>query len=640
MEKFTTRVTAETLKSEFSKNTSPIREALANAIDANCKNIYIDLYLETIETGTVKVDVLNLDIADDGDGIPVNKSEFEKAFINYKESSKANNNKYMYGKKGKGRYTYLLLVDNIPENLSIYTKNHNDIYKIYFKINENESVQVVKELFKDKIDSKILDYKYNTIIQFKNISIDNLNKIEDVESTIKNEVITFFADRIASKSVNIYLTNSLLDINNYLEIDVIREKINIESYTFSVEYYVWNKNIKLKQDRQKHILFFDDNKNLAGIIPSGKHKLTFGGKTLDHSILIYSSYFSDYDNFDLGELFQDNIFINLKQMIEIKISETLLKIYNNNINKISDEYIESLSISNKDKITQDVYHSLFFPFISKIGTKPLSKDLKDMIARLINVLATTSPDSFIKNLSVILNLSETDSQRLNYIEQNYGIIKAITEKEKILSQIDFLNNFDEMVNGKNRKEIKERTQLHKVIEKNLWLISSEFEDMKLSDIYSDKRIQTILEKEKTFYFQSNELNQLLQDKNINKIPDIFIPILKDETIYIVELKKPTAPITRQILDEVEDKYLKLFEKIVRKSEAYSKIIAYAISDNKTDNARSRGSIEDDIFIKPLIWNNLIKEARDRLNSKIDTLNNELKQSKWKDLDTFIKNHTN
>jgi len=637
---YDTKVTLGTIKNDINKSDSAIREAVANSIDANSKNIYIYLYTEETKS-TIKVNYFSLDIADDGDGIPTEEEEFKKVFCNYKVSSKKD--KSTYGKKGKGRYTYLTLT-NSPENMTIYTfSNSREIYKINFECNNNENIKVNIGKTIDKLETKITQH-YNTIIQFKNLDREKFDVIDLTEekliNNVKNEIITFFADRIASKSMNIYINNSLLNINDYLEKDIIIEEIKENKFIFNVSFYIWNSKIKLKSDRQKHILFFDENNILKGISPSGKHKLAFNGNARDHSILVKSNYFNEIDfinNYDThNNLFTDNNIKNLSNTISIKLEEILLEIYKDNIDKLSDEYLKFLEIS-KDDITNKVYHTLLLPFISKFGNKKISKEIKSVIVKLINVLASESPDTFISNLKTILNLTDEDSAKIDYIEKNYGIINAITKKEAIIKRIDFLDNFDNLVNGKDKKNVKERTQLHQVVEKNLWMIDEKFEDIKIIDIFSDKSLKTILEKDDFYQFDSDTLKEITLKYDINKIPDIYIPIKKDNIIYIIELKKPNVSINRTILDELEDKYIKTIKEINKQYTSNpQKIIAYAISDIKIDNARSRGNIEqDNVYIEPKCWSELIERTRKRYNLKIKDLNNKLEKSQWKDLDNFI-----
>ena len=645
-ETFNTKVTFKSIKNDFNKSDSAIREAVANAIDANAKNIHIYLYGETVSNSLIETSIFCLDIADDGDGIPCDKEEFEMVFCRYKDSNKKD--KFNYGKKGKGRYTYPLLPKN-PNNVSIYTRENGDFFKINFNCKENETITINHKKFDEAVETKV-NFKYKTLIQFKDLNPNKFetvknDKIDEYISAIKNEVLTFFTDRIASESIKIYLNNQLLNIDNYLEQKVVSETIKIEDQesiiSFDVDFYIWNRKVRLKADRQKHILFFDKNSSLKGITPSGKNKLAFNGSSFDHTVIVKSNYFNNRDfigdNDIYNNLFTDRVIKNLRGQIALKLETILFNLYRKNINRVSDEYIHFLKLS-KDELTQNVYHTLFLPFVEKFGAKKIPPNIKSIIAKLISTLASESPDSFIKNLETILNLTPEESRKIEYIQENYGIIKAITHKEKLIKRIDFLNNFDNLVNGSNRKAVKERTQLHQVIEKNLWLIDKRFEDIEHSDIFSDKALQTILEEDDFFQFDSEKLKDISIDYNIKKIPDIYIPIQKENIIYIIELKKPTVSINQKIIMEVMDKYVKTLKDINKRYDVNSqkKIHGIAISDSKRGDVYPIGNINSNgIEVEAKTWTELIEDTRSRYTEKIKDLDHKLKNSNWKDLEDFI-----
>jgi len=646
-----TKVTFKTIRNDINNSDSAIREAVANAIDAKSKNIYLYVYKET-DKGSLgsMFEYFCLDIADDGDGIPIKQEDFEEVFCQYKVSTKKE--KTNYGRKGKGRYTYLTLSKS-PDNVAIYTTKSNKLYRIYFVCKENENIKIYNEEFTTQIDTKIKQ-KYNTLIQFKDLSRDKFNIEEEIiESYIddtKNEIISFFADRIASKSIKIYINDELLKIDDYLEKPIIIKEVKIDEdnleLDFQIDYYIWNDKIKLKSDRQKHILFFDENNSLKGIAPSGKNKLAFASFKQNHSIIVKSKYFNEMnfidDSDDYTNILTDKIIKRLRKEITLALEYILLDIYKENIDKVSDEYIKFLKLS-QDEITKKAYHAIMLPFIDKFGNKNIADDIKSIIANLIDTLIKEAPDSYITNIDNILKLSSKDSEKIRYVEENYGIIKAISEKEKYIKRIDFLNTFDNLVNGKSRAKVKERTMLHHVVDKNLWLIDEVFEDVKYSQIASDIALKTILEDERFYQFNSDELEKIISENDIKKVPDIFIPIEKNNIIYVIELKKPKVKISQKIIGEVMDKYVRTLREINNKYslENKKKIHAIAISDAKNGTVFSMGNLDaEGIYIEPKTWSEVIQKTRERYNLKIIDLDNKLKNSKWKNLEDFVLSHQN
>lgn len=646
---FDTKVTFKTIKNDIRKSDSAIREAIANAIDAKSKNIYIYVYTEQDKGALLTHNYFCLDIADDGAGIPTQKEDFEKAFCRYKVSEKKE--KTNYGRRGKGRYTYLTLTKS-PDNVVIYIKKDNQVNKILFQCKDHENIKIFNETTSEQITTKIKQ-PYTTLIQFKDLSREQLNideeNIENYIDEIKNEIISFFADRIASKSINIYVNNDLIKIEQYTEKIIKDYKITVEnedlSYTFIVDFYIWNNHVKLKSDRQKHVLFFDDKNVLKAISPSGKNKLAFSSFKQNHSIIVKSKYFDniDYieDSDDYSNVLTDKIIKKLRSEITFYLESVLINIYKSKIDKVSDEYLRFLKLS-QDEITTRAYHAVMLPFIEKFGGKNLSDDIKSIIANLIDTLLKDAPESYLNNIGTILKLKPDDNDKLRYVEENYGMIRAISEKEKHIKRVDFLNTFSELVNGKGRGSVKERTMLHHVVDKNLWIFGEEFENISYKDISSDVSLKTILTEQEMYQFDSDELEEIVSEHKMNKVPDIFIPIEKNNIIYIIELKKPKVKINPKIINEIMDKYVKTLSEINKKYGVgdKKKIYAIAISDTKTENVFTMGSLETDgLTIVPKSWDEIINATRARYTQKIDDLNHKLKQSKWKDLETFVLEHS-
>ena len=184
--------------------------------------------------------------------------------------------------------------------------------------------------------------------------------------------------------------------------------------------------------------------------------------------------------------------------------------------------------------------------------------------------------------------------------------------------------------------------LHHVVDKNLWMFGEDFENVTYRDIASDVALKTILENDEFYQFDSDELEEIVSEYKTNKVPDIFIPIEKNNIIYIIELKKPKVKINPKIINEIMDKYVKTLSEINKKYGVgdKKKIYAIAVSDVKTENVFTMGNLETDgLTIVPKTWDEIINVTRERYTKKISDLDHKLKQSQWKDLESFILEHT-
>ena len=253
---------------------------------------------------------------------------------------------------------------------------------------------------------------------------------------------------------------------------------------------------------------------------------------------------------------------------------------------------------------------------------------------MIKVLINEEPSIFIKNLNLILGYNKKHQELIHYVESNYGVLKALIEKDNLLTRLDILKNFEKMVYGKEKKHIKERTQLHLVVENNLWIFGEKFEHFNMGNFYSDIKIKKIIEKHfKAKIYDDSSLQQI---KNINKIPDIVIPLREENTLYIIEHKKPSVKINDKIIFEVKNKYIKTLQDIMRHTSIQYKLYGIAISDDKTADVTSLGNIDEyGYVIKPKTWQEIIQNTKKIYEKRILILQNELKKSKWKDLQDFI-----
>ena len=623
MSVFETKITYKAVKNLINKIESPIKEVVANALDANAKNIHIKVYKQEIKENIMSFEANVIEVLDDGDGIDIN--DFENIFCSYRDSNKSED-KTKYGKKGKGRYIYLKLTNFSCQNIEIYTKDRKDLYKISYQCEKHH--EPIKFII-NKVNSKDSE-DFSTKVVFKNIYIEDINDIEEIKNFIKDEIVVYFADVLSNK--NIFVNGTKLNIDDFL-IDKKEEEIKIDNLSFFVKYYFWNDRVKLMGDRQKHIQFFDLNDHLKGIKPSGKDKLSFYSKRFPHTVVVKSNFFNDYE--DLEELFDDAILKELTNKIKINLENMIIKIYKSKIDEVTDEYISFLKSDVKNQLEKNVYSTLLFPFANKLINNRLKDDIKRLITNLIKVLINEDPAVFIQNLNTILGESPENNEIIRYVEENYGVLKTIIERDKLISRLDFLNHFENMVYGEKRKNIKERTQLHLVVEKNLWIFGEEFEKYNIGNIFSDVSIKTIIEKEDDVkVYLSPELKNI---KNINKIPDIVIPLKDKNTIIIIELKKPGVKINDNIIIQIKNKYIKTLKEIDKIFNQNFNLKAIAISDDKTELVSSVGSIDENGYIiKPATWQEVITNTKQRYEKNIGIYAKELKNSKWQSLKEFIE----
>lgn len=653
MSKYKTGITRNSIKNIF-KNSEPLVEAVYNAIDANSTQIKIDIDVN-MDTSSDLFGSFDILIKDNGDGIPISDHEFEKCFCTYQDSPKKGK-PGLYGKRGQGRYKYLKLIDNKLNHLNIYTRTENTIYQIKYII-ENNSLGFEVNVCPDEKIKQLFGAKDKTVIEFKDIDKTIFEFIKDSQheperdlnsliANIQELLAVHIADALISRKVQILINNTPLEIDQYIREAEDEKNYTIDKEKFDVKYIIWNEKIKLK--KSKHILYFDEHHSHLSTTPSGSHKDYLGDTSLGHTILITSTYFNSLDEMYFTQKVartSDDVLNELQAHVITKFRNMQLKIWNSNTHTTAKDYqklVSELKGDQYDEIVDDVYHAMTLPFIYNSRLNPNDK-IKQIIGRLLKILIQTSPSSYLDNLDYIAGIDETSSDIFDYVKSNIDIIDIVMQKEKYVRYLDILNHFDDMVNGKGKKIVQERTQLHKVLEKNLWIIREDYENMLPNDYMSDKSFKTIFQEMGLQIYNDPALNETLSKittkKELNKIPDLFIPIIDTDKkiIHIIEIKKPNVKITDKIISEIKSKYVNILNKLHNSYNEKYEIRAYAISSEKTADVSSViGSIEKDGYeIEVVLWKELIETAKRIYNQKLNTIDLKIQQSKWTDFETLI-----
>jgi len=89
--------------------------------------------------------------------------------------------------------------------------------------------------------------------------------------------------------------------------------------------------------------------------------------------------------------------------------------------------------------------------------------------------------------------------------------------------------------------------------------------------------------------------------------------------------------------EVQEKYLKIINKLSKNYNSDYKIIAYAISSEQTGSVPSSiGDLDKDKqIIQVHLWKDIIENAKQRYNLKLESIDLEIKNSKWNSVEDLI-----
>lgn len=130
--------------------------------------------------------------------------------------------------------------------------------------------------------------------------------------------------------------------------------------------------------------------------------------------------------------------------------------------------------------------------------------------------------------------------------------------DKVAGKLEDIDFLEKLVYSEISKNVKERKELHKFLEKMLWVFGEEYNDS--TRLLSDKNLEkNLLElREKTLKYKPSKdednINEL-KENNIKSITDLFLyseKILDQDKreVLIVELKAPKVKISPKEIDQV------------------------------------------------------------------------------------------
>ncbi len=558
MEKHTTKITSKSIEqsglpTDYKK---AIAEYIWNGFDANATKIEIDF--DANETGYI----FNLSITDNGDGI--NLENIDETFGHFLDSQKVStfdNEGFVKGKKGKGRFAFSVFSNKAIWRTNYLTKE-NRIFGYDIVINKNS-----RNSF--NIDNKAISKKTQTgtkvvFEDFHSLTADLLEDVE-FENFLCAEFGWFlflnkqFEYSIKINGENIDYWSIIDDFEEFEEV--------IEENKFQVSFLRWRKKIG---DKYFYYFLNDEKKE-----KSRKHT-SFNNKAIDfhHSVYIESDFFNEFvqTKEDVGVLdFSEKNQTN-------PIFKKLIRNLNNFVFEKERQFVRE---SQAEKLIIKYHSKNIFPkFRNNSYEKYRQKDLENVIRELYCIqpnIFQGLKETQSKTIVGFLNLLLDTEQREHVLEIIENVITLTDEEREGLAKSLKKTNFSQITKLikllENRFEVieiikslvfelekfsNERDHIQKVIEKNYWLFGEQYH---LAS--ADKNFETALNNYLYYLEKGEKIPEKINNKKKLKRPDIFICRQTDipdstgneytiEENIIVELKRPSVIIGKEQYSQVED----------------------------------------------------------------------------------------
>ena len=278
------------------------------------------------------------------------------------------------------------------------------------------------------------------------------------------------------------------------------------------------------------------------------------------------------------------------------------------------DFVEKLKVDKANPLLQNKpvseTHELIFNKIAYLvenNYQMLEKGdkIKDLVYDLI--------DKSIKNGKVsdlfakLTKMKETTLNKFHNLVETTDLESVVHFSAQVAEKIEFLNFLHDITYGQVSKVLKERSQLHKIVEKQLWLFGENY--AQTPHLWSDKRIGGIFDaiRDQTLAYEPTDDDGNLvksDDEEFNDITDLFFyneKITGDDVkeYMVVELKAPKCKISHKELNQI-DRYAFEIESAAGLPTEKTRYKLILISSDMTAFAKSKLKSAQETYNQPFL----------------------------------------
>lgn len=640
-----------TVKKKITTNTRVIKDILTRYKDtfsALCELINNSLQASSTEIniiidyndGISKSPLNSIILKDNGYGVPY--SDFERKILEIGTTVKE-------GGQGIGRFGAL----QIGESMKINTVSYDEKEKAFSKVEFLLQAEEIQDSQFNEIEFKI-DYDYfreKNLNTYYQISITNLYHGSQIKISRKNKIVESFLYKnikqalfekypleIFHKGIKFRVNDELLQKENFvIGKPGIKKEIYTDKKGVSKEMSFYFYNVKANLNKIK-VFFQIDNAGLKTVA----HEYTYSSDwyTPDLGtwfIYVDSPLFNSdlFRNIDIESLGFDEI-KNIREFIKNKINDFFKgknKKFENFLKRLETDKAYPYRDNKPASDAQEILFKKVAYFIEESHQLLKNNDkIREFLYPLLDrAICNGNIEEIFKR---ILKLSDENAEKFHSLLQKTDLEDVVYFASQVADKMEFLEFLQELIYGDISKVLKERCQLHKIIEKELWLFGESYNGTPA--LWSDKKIGNILTELRNKYFNYlptvNDENLVKIDiEGVDNITDLFflnekIKDNEEKEIMLVELKSPSCAISRKEIQQIDD-YAFTLEKYpgLPKNKVHYKLILISshlsgYAKSKLNSAREKYNVpflydkktEKNIEIYILEWSEIIELNKRRL----------------------------
>lgn len=546
-------------------------ELINNSIQAKCKNIWIDIDY-TSEHEIHPLIIKKISIKDDGVGVYI--SEIEKKLLDIGTANKD-------GGKGIGRFASFQIGRKIYIETVGYSQKEKNFSKSQIPLSFDSFSKNIN-VSEVEIDTKEEILKGSDHTPYYKVTISSLYDSNVTDNEPKKKIIDKFlssniADAIFERyPLKIFNADIIFHINS-VKINprdfVLNEPIKKASKFTDAkgkEHRVLFDFMQIKKYEKIKVFLTTTNAGLNTIAKGFDFDATWlSPKIGGWFIYITSPTISAdiYRNIDLDELDED--WKKYRGLIKDKLN-SFFKERNIEFDNFSEKLKGDVYYPYKEKFSSIskvmLFDKLAYLVEDKYHILNEENTLREIIYPLID--RTISNGELDKILGSILKLNKKMTSKFSDLLEVTDLENIIEFSDKVASKIEDIEFLEKLVYSEISENLKERKELHKFLEKMLWVFGEEYNET--TKLLSDKNLQknlTQLRDDCLIYKPAKKEDNINNDieKTVKSITDLFmyserVLDYKRREVLIVELKAPKVKISPKEIGQVK-KYAREIEKL-------------------------------------------------------------------------------
>ena len=604
-------------------------ELINNSIQANAKNIWIDI--DYVDDDTISPYIINkIVIKDDGNGVFLDD-------VNDKLLNIGTENKQ--GGKGVGRFAALQLGQKVTIESVGYSLEKKEFSKILVPLCASDfrqsNIDTVKINTEECILKKGPTYYCVTIEDFydsewtKTHSHNRLS-LKLLKQNIEESIFERYLLRIFKKEISIHINGRKIEASHYLLNDPVRKEVKYTDKK-GIDHSIFISYSNVKCYNKIRVFITERIAGINEIISNFEFTAKWmrpevgGWIVFVDSSTIDTSIFKDNDMDELSDEYRSFTTFIKNNLTNFFVEKT--KLCDEFFSKLKeDDFYPYKKIEASSESKKFVFDTV--AYIVENNYELLKKDnkIRRLIYPLIDMCLSNGED-IDKVFESIISLPQKSIKQFHELLERTELKDVIDFSDKVSRKMEDLEFIDKLVYSDISKHVKERKELHKFLEKMLWIFGEEYSHA--VNLFSDTNLQNNLkalrDKYMTYKADKAEDNVRQVPKGLKSITDLFLyseirPDQEHRKVLVIELKAPKVKLSSKEVAQVERYAYEIDSSSCVPSKVSFEVWLVGSDISSKASYKLTGKDKDEIQInservkiKVKKWSDILEDARRRLS---------------------------